>query len=960
MRNPVRYLTGWFLIAAVVSLYAAPEPVIYYDFEESPAPVDGGSVLNKSLVAIFDGTINGSNITYVAGAPDGFTPSGGLACDGLDSATLGGTIISTAYLPDDINLRGLAYTVSAWVNIDKASGDAMVLGQKIGGANWLHLGTRDAKAHSGHYGSDTTGPTVLSTGVWYHVAWQFDVNTQRVFVNGKLDGAAAVRVPIRLNDELKVGDCNGATRAFKGIMDEVAIYNEVLSPEQIAHLAAGGDPNVLPEGSPRMFFTGPYGAGGTWNLYEVVGTFTGPRLTWYDAYLASTNAEPVTGTAAMGHLLSVQSTEENQFAARLRNTEYPDYSTGPAIDVWTGLTDNDTNDVGLVFPGASESGKPVDVPDELTRRTNGWVWTSGEPYNHESFMQWNGGEPNDAPSEDAVEITGNGNWNDIGTGIPGSLDPENFNATIIEWDINSPTPVTSVDPQYTVRQLLPMMLPTLPGPEGDVGTFGGHWVQDFGAIGGLFDAMGILQDGVGTIYTTNANLPSINASHITGALQSGFIGNDLPYFPMTNAPTALHVVVYKGVINVTAAQAGQWTFGVRSDDGFALRIVGQNWEEAYGIGAIDLGDPTVLFYGFGTGNSNTRGLISLMEGQYNIEAVFYDSGGGNYHELFAAMGDWENEGDTDTWRPVGYVSGGSGDIPGMMEVAAGNSWNVIYSFPGVDGTINSTNTAWNAVTNYIGVTDVMYPEVNFLDPDSGQEGEILNSVAFPNDTPNTDDNDFACLFEGTLEIATAGTYYFGFRGDDGGWIDVDGQTWDAIIHDQTGVAKIEGSRLVADVPTGNSRTVGSMTLAAGSYTMTGLFFERGGGAYHDIFAVPAWAIGAMLPAGGGGAAALKTGAGETLADVEGLQLVTSGGTVILVLTGVTADLVGETVTLTWDSEAGKTYQIESCSDLNAMPQVWSLEKGMIAGQAGSTTDAISDDFSTPFVVLRVVEMTAAP
>ena len=69
---------------------------------------------------------------------------------------------------------------------------------------------------------------------------------------------------------------------------------------------------------------------------------------------------------------------------------------------------------------------------------------------------------------------------------------------------------------------------------------------------------------------------------------------------------------------VKPADAGAWTFGARSDDGFALRICGQTWQKAYGLGLIDHADRSVLTFEYGTGNSDTRGVISLAAGTYAV------------------------------------------------------------------------------------------------------------------------------------------------------------------------------------------------------------------------------------------------------------------------------------------------------------------------------------------------------
>jgi len=87
----------------------------------------------------------------------------------------------------------------------------------------------------------------------------------------------------------------------------------------------------------------------------------------------------------------------------------------------------------------------------------------------------------------------------------------------------------------------------------------------------------------------------------------------------------------------------------------------------------------------------------------------------------------------------------------------------------------------------------------------------------------------------TLQIVSNDTYHLGFRGDDGSWLQVAGETWDSIVHNQTGNSYIEGDKIVLNQGTGDSRTIGAITLPAGAYTINALWWDATGGASLDIF-----------------------------------------------------------------------------------------------------------------------------
>jgi hypothetical protein len=121
--------------------------------------------------------------------------------------------------------------------------------------------------------------------------------------------------------------------------------------------------------------------------YTLLGTFGGntyyvsnSNYFWLDANAAA--------QAAGGHMLSVNSPQENQFIV--------DAFGGNDFRVHIGFTDSEAL-------GGMEAGNS---------QTNGWVWTDGSPI---TYTNWSGGEPNDGGAgEDYVEMFGNGAWNDIG------------------------------------------------------------------------------------------------------------------------------------------------------------------------------------------------------------------------------------------------------------------------------------------------------------------------------------------------------------------------------------------------------------------------------------------------------------------------------------------------------------------------------------------------------------------
>ena len=132
------------------------------------------------------------------------------------------------------------------------------------------------------------------------------------------------------------------------------------------------------------------------------------------------------------------------------------------------------------------------------------------------------------------------------------------------------------------------------------------------------------------------------------------------------------------------------------------------------------------------------------------------------------------------------------------------------------------------------------------DPQSGGPGTFPGDTPFPGNT-DADDDDFGIRATATLVIPTTGEYQLGFRGDDGGQLTVAGQAFKEILASNVpDNAMIDGDTLVADVPTGNSNTVASIDLEAGTYDIEFVAFERGGGAYFEVYGIGTGGPGGVL------------------------------------------------------------------------------------------------------------------
>jgi hypothetical protein len=748
--------------------------------------------------------------------------------------------------------------------------------------------------------------TPLATGVWHHVVWEYRQGHQRIFLNGKLDAGPVARGALATGAELFIGRSGPLAYGFRGRLDDVVVYNRTLHLAQIRHLAAGGDPRELPanevSGNPT-FYTAPFGPGGTWNLYQFRGTQADRPRTWTDAENQAAATPNPSGTSAVpGHLADVTQRQENFFLERIAGF----------AQFWIGLTDHESH-------GGAEAG---------SNRNGAWRWTSGVSY---AYQNWSANEPNNAGAngEDGVTIQANsGQWNDLPNGIAPQNSGAPLHPYVVEWQTASPTPVAGA-------QVMEPILPTPLAGRGPANSaFGVRAVSNAGTLDNIVRAVQALQGGMGTVQ--EARVSTINASDPQAGAVFGLFPSDVPFLGNTPADDNDILHVYKGRLVSTNSTA--WTFVLRSDDGGAIRIPGQIWSTSYS-GVIDIRSPDTLYRERGAGE--IRGVMTLPPGLHDIEVLAFERSAGAGHELYAAPGQLEKDADTRNWRLVGHRPRSTVPRPGIR-MQNGINWLVRTSAPGGNATITTLLNLADAEVELgadPNVISVGRDFIDFVDPqDGGGGGTYANNLPFPNGTAAADD-DFAVEATGLLEIPADGDYQFGFRGDDGASLRIVGQSWSNLLFAANANSVINGDTLVHNIVTGDSHTRASIRLAAGTYEIRAVYFERGGGAHFEVYGdnllVP---LPDLLR---GGAAQVGSDAPTLpLAVVEPIQI-----------NSHTFQPSGGILRLLWNSMPGANYRVEWSFDFNTWYPLFSG----ISTQGSQTMLSFADSFGLPFVIFRVLE-----
>lgn len=211
---------------------------------------------------------------------------------------------------------------------------------------------------------------------------------------------------------------------------------------------------------------------------------------------------------------------------------------------------------------------------------------------------------------------------------------------------------------------------TLPAPPfpltglGEPGGTAGRWslrqIWDAGRADAVVTAVDIALDATRAGFSGKLQDDQVSAINFALSTSPGVMGlfpGEEP-FPAEVAGLAASdfVVVARGKVRIP--RSGDWTLGVHSDDGFALRFVGAPFASVSGLGVIDEHFPEYIQVPVPTGDSNTRAVLkNLTAGDYVIELVYFQRTTGAAIEVYAAEGEYLEDADTWVWALIGAADG---------------------------------------------------------------------------------------------------------------------------------------------------------------------------------------------------------------------------------------------------------------------------------------------------------------
>lgn len=137
------------------------------------------------------------------------------------------------------------FSISTWFYLDTApSADHTIITKEASGFTsrvfriYIDNATSNIVANIGDgatsYTTLVTSSTVVQTNQWYHIAFSYDSNTARLYVNGALDNATNnSQTVIDNSTSIRIGSAHDSGFEFPGRIDEVKIYNYGLSETQV-------------------------------------------------------------------------------------------------------------------------------------------------------------------------------------------------------------------------------------------------------------------------------------------------------------------------------------------------------------------------------------------------------------------------------------------------------------------------------------------------------------------------------------------------------------------------------------------------------------------------------------------------------------------------------------------------------------------------------------------------------
>ena len=432
---------------------------------------------------------------------------------------------------------------------------------------------------------------------------------------------------------------------------------------------------------------------------------------------------------------------------------------------------------------------------------------------------------------------------------------------------------------------------------------------------GFVDAQTVIRDGA---ILAQANQPYINHADPDSNATSGDWNPDLPILSDDAGVGDDQFVTYaRTIVTIAEGDQGPYTFRIRGDDGYGLRVDGGEFTSIAGSGVnmLDPRDPTVAFFPNFTGDSNAFAVCNFpAAGDYLVEFFGFEGGGGAYQEIAWAPGTFTAFNQTIGWQLLGDTSGFISESqwgPIAESVLPPDpsgedcGWSTYIWYDATVGNLANTLNFINGA-DPAGATATILPQLNHSDDAGAAGGPFGGNEAFPGDPNGGDTNNIAMLARAYIVAPADGDYTIQVRSDDGFLLRfVDPSNQFSSVSGGGTLHPTALNEVYFPNGTGDTNTRASINLAAGTYEVLFVWWEGGGGSHFEVSASPG-----VVPDHGP--------TYELLSDVASATNLYLGKPTEpeFRITAFVHDTVNNQFTLTWDSVEGASYTVKFDTDLS--------------------------------------------
>ena len=360
------YLGSWAKVASTNLSYTAtglaPNTTYYFTFRGTNA---GGNLWATNVLGFTTAALPPAPVLWLGfngGWANSGTSTNNHVVSHLGSAVLSNVVANSGcgsgsvYLPgtaasyvavtnvSDLNFNtGSAFTLCAWINTSTPG--VIAAKSTPGGSSANHtpafyVDTSGVLRYDVFYVNTVTSSATVTSGQWTHVAVTCDGTTYRLYINGAPDGAKAFGgandpgtwdFTVGLTRNGTFPQPNGAANGpFAGDIDEVAVWNSALSPNQLAYVYQNGVSLPIPAALAATAATGITTTSATLHGTLACTGTNAAVLAFWNTVNGGTNAALWTNSAYVGSWTNVASTNLSlQVSGLIPQTEDENAKMGP-------------------------------------------------------------------------------------------------------------------------------------------------------------------------------------------------------------------------------------------------------------------------------------------------------------------------------------------------------------------------------------------------------------------------------------------------------------------------------------------------------------------------------------------------------------------------------------------------------------------------------------------------------